>query len=357
METTERFENYPSRIVILSNLVSLFIYGLGYFIMFQLGLIFSVLFLIYILAFEYRLIRYHCINCYYWGKTCGFGKGRLSSLLFKKGDISKLCYKEMKWTDMIPDILVSLIPIIVGIVLLILKFNPFLLFALLLLAVLTTVGNGYIRGTLTCRYCKQRELGCPANNLFNKERWKDKSMKTYWMMSVQTACCLALFLCGCQQQQPDTRAADERAIREADSAWSAASGAKDLDRYLSYFAPDASIFPSNAPIVTGSETIRKAAVQYFATPGHMSGRTAWVEVSRGGDLGYASGTYEFTFNDAKGKPVTDRGKYLTVWKKQSDGKWKAVADMYNSDLPAAPTSKWYGALCLTTVKPTLAFFE
>lgn len=28
-------------------------------------------------------------------------------------------------------------------------------------------------------------------------------------------------------------------------------------------------------------------------------------------------------NDASGKPVTDRGKYLEVWKKQTDGTWNA----------------------------------
>ena len=41
-----------------------------------------------------------------------------------------------------------------------------------------------------------------------------------------------------------------------------------------------------------------------------------------------------TVNDAKGKPVTDRGKYVEAWKKQADGAWKVVEDIYNSDLPA-----------------------
>jgi uncharacterized protein (TIGR02246 family) len=161
-------------------------------------------------------------------------------------------------------------------------------------------------------------------------------MKKLWRMIVLTCCCLPLLVLGCTQQQPDTRAADERAIREADSAWSAASAAKDIDRWLSYLAPDASIFPPNSPTIAGSEAIRNSVVQGFASPGNMNSKTDKVEVSRGGDLGYASGTYEFTFNDAKGKPITDRGKYLTLWKKQSDGKWKAVVDMYNSDLPVTP---------------------
>jgi hypothetical protein len=136
----------------------------------RLGWIAAVLYLVFILAFEYRLISKHCVNCYYWGKTCGFGKGRLSSLFFKRGDPSKFCDKEMSWKDLIPDLLISLVPLIIGIVLMIIKFDFILLFAVIILIVLTTFGNGFIRGTLTCKYCKQRELGCSADKLFNKEK-------------------------------------------------------------------------------------------------------------------------------------------------------------------------------------------
>lgn len=169
METVKSHENYPFWIVILSTLFSLSIYGLGFFILIRLGLIVSFFYLIYALILEYRLIRYHCVNCYYWGKTCGFGKGRVSSLFFKRGDISKFCIKDMSWKDMIPDFLVTLIPIVIGIFLLIIKFDTIILIAIIALIILTTVGNGFIRGQLTCKYCKQRELGCPANKLFYKE--------------------------------------------------------------------------------------------------------------------------------------------------------------------------------------------
>jgi hypothetical protein len=169
MKTARVFENYPIWIVILSNLVSFTIYGLGFIIVVRLGLIVSILYLIYVLIFEYRLIRFHCINCYYWGKTCGFGKGRISSMFFKKGDISKFCIKEMSWKNMIPDLLVTLIPLSIGIFLLIAKFDFMLLFAIGLLIILTSFGNGFIRGQMTCSYCKQREIGCPAEKLFNKE--------------------------------------------------------------------------------------------------------------------------------------------------------------------------------------------
>ncbi len=46
-------------------------------------------------------------------------------------------------------------------------------------------------------------------------------------------------------------------------------------------------------------------------------------------------------NDPQGKQMSDHGKYMVVWRKQADGKWKAVGDMFNSDvpLPAPPEKK------------------
>ncbi|MCF8359497.1 MAG: hypothetical protein K9H26_12105 [Prolixibacteraceae bacterium] len=165
-----KFENYPFKSVLVSNLVSLTIYALGFFIILKSGLILSLLYLIYIFAFEFRLIRYHCTNCYYYGKTCGFGKGRISSWFFKKGNPANFCSKNMTWKDIIPDMLISLIPFVVGIVLLIIDFNFFILAGLIIILVLTTNGNGFVREKVTCNHCKQRELGCPADSLFNKEK-------------------------------------------------------------------------------------------------------------------------------------------------------------------------------------------
>jgi hypothetical protein len=166
MEITKTHENYPARLIILSNLVSFLIYVSGFLITLRAGWIAAALFLVFILALEYRLISRHCINCYYWGKSCGFGKGRISAVFFKRGDPKKFCAKKMTWKDMIPDLAVSLVPLLISIVLMIIRFDIFLLIAAIALILLSTAGNGFIRGKLTCRYCKQRELGCPADELF-----------------------------------------------------------------------------------------------------------------------------------------------------------------------------------------------
>lgn len=169
MSVTTTYQKFPWWIVLLSNLVSISIYFFGSFIMLQLGWISMGIYLAFLLILEYRLLSKHCVHCYYWGKICGFGKGRISALFFSKGDSAKFCAKEFTWMDMIPDLLVSLIPFIVAVILLITtRFNLILLIALLLLGAFSTAGSGYIRSSLTCKYCKQRELGCPADELFNR---------------------------------------------------------------------------------------------------------------------------------------------------------------------------------------------
>ncbi len=161
-------------------------------------------------------------------------------------------------------------------------------------------------------------------------------MKTHWNMIVLAGCCLTLLASGCEQKQPDTRAADEREIRKVDSAGCAAVQAKDLDGFISNYAPDASYFPLNSPIVTGLDSIRKLWAQNLASIDLASWKTDRVEVSRAGDIAYSFGTNECTYTNTTGKVITIHGKFLSIWKKQPDGKWKVIADMNQFDSPATP---------------------
>jgi ketosteroid isomerase-like protein len=132
----------------------------------------------------------------------------------------------------------------------------------------------------------------------------------------------------------DTKA--EQALRDADAAWSKAAGSKDLDKTVSYYSADAIVLPPNAAIATTKEEIKKIWQDMLTRPGLViSWKATKVEVAKSGDLGFVSGTYELTMNDASGKPVNDRGKYVEVWEKQADGKWKCGTDTWNSDLPAS----------------------
>jgi ketosteroid isomerase-like protein len=60
-------------------------------------------------------------------------------------------------------------------------------------------------------------------------------------------------------------------------------------------------------------------------------------VSRSGDLAYVQGVSTETHTDPKTKKeVTEKGKWVTIYKKQAGGDWKAAVEMYNVDAPPSP---------------------
>jgi ketosteroid isomerase-like protein len=154
----------------------------------------------------------------------------------------------------------------------------------------------------------------------------------------------------CARVPPDTRQADIRAVKDVEIAWAKDAALKDPAKFASYYsAVDAvALFPNSSP-VTGRDDIQGAMATMMADPNFaLSFQGTQADASRGGDLVYTVGTYSLTTskttsattsNPTKNKqPVTDKGKYMTVYKKQADGTWKAVAGMINSDLPAPSAS-------------------
>jgi ketosteroid isomerase-like protein len=98
--------------------------------------------------------------------------------------------------------------------------------------------------------------------------------------------------------------------------------------------------PPNEPKAEGAAAVQKFWEGLAAAPGFAVGwQPTKVDVS--GDLGYSIGTYSLTMNGPDGKPASDTGKYMEVWKRQPDKSWKVVADMFSSDLPvpAPPAPK------------------
>lgn len=145
---------------------------------------------------------------------------------------------------------------------------------------------------------------------------------------------LSMLLVSCAQPPqkpavpPDTRAADEAAIRALDADWVKAVAAKDVAKATSYYAENASLFVPESALVTGKDAIQKAWTDLAKTPGFaLTFTPSSVTVSKSGDLAYEIGDYEMTMNDKRGKPKTDHGKYVVVWGKQADGSWKALADV------------------------------
>jgi ketosteroid isomerase-like protein len=110
--------------------------------------------------------------------------------------------------------------------------------------------------------------------------------------------------------------------------------ARELEQLTAnFYAEDAQCLPPNLPAFVGRPAIQQALEGLIAAGlNQLILRTDKIEVS--GDLTYAIGRYQLTIKPASGAEIHDEGKYLLVYRRQPDGQWRAVADMFNSDLPA-----------------------
>ena len=148
---------------------------------------------------------------------------------------------------------------------------------------------------------------------------------------------LAVGACGSFALMPWGAAAEQNdaavtAIRAADVAWSKAFARKDVSSSVAAVSYDASLMAPNHPPAFGHAGVKRALTQLFKVRGlKVSWTPIDVGVAGSGDLGYSRGSYTLD-GVASGKPLRDRGKYVTVWKKQ-DGAWKVYLNIFSSDLP------------------------
>jgi uncharacterized protein (TIGR02246 family) len=140
-----------------------------------------------------------------------------------------------------------------------------------------------------------------------------------------------------QEGQPQPGAAADRSaevesIRALSQQWFQASVAKDAPKFSSFYAPLANLFPPHGPLIAGKPKITSFWTQFFAMPGlAFEGAATSIEVAASADMAYEYGTFKLTVSGPDGQPVVQDGKYVVVWKKQPDGVWKVVADIFNTD--------------------------
>jgi hypothetical protein len=166
MEPQTTYDHYPARIVLPIILFSIVMYIFGAIILARLHITAAALYLAYCVAIEVNIMNRSCRPCYYYGKRCAFGKGALSARLFSQQDLKIFSQREASIATIIPDFLVVILPVVGGLVSLIFAFSWFVLAAVLVFLFIFLAGTATIRGSVACKFCKQRELGCPAAELF-----------------------------------------------------------------------------------------------------------------------------------------------------------------------------------------------
>jgi ketosteroid isomerase-like protein len=132
----------------------------------------------------------------------------------------------------------------------------------------------------------------------------------------------------------------EPALLQADIEFGQASVVQGLPAWIERFAEDAVVFPAGGPLLRGKTEIVERWKKDAFDPQGLAWSPAGAQASGGGDFGFTYGVWEKTGKGPDGKLTVMKGKYLTVWRKNADGKWQVVADIGNADPPPpAPAAK------------------
>jgi ketosteroid isomerase-like protein len=141
--------------------------------------------------------------------------------------------------------------------------------------------------------------------------------------------------CSPAPAEPDLEA-EKSALMQASRNWAATLKTGDVDSMLSYWSDDAIVLPPDQAAVVGREAIRAYVSGMLAIPGFsITWEPELAMVSASGDQGYMIERNTVTFTDSTGATVTQRGKAVTIWRKDDQGRWKCVVDTWN-DVPSHP---------------------
>jgi uncharacterized protein (TIGR02246 family) len=129
----------------------------------------------------------------------------------------------------------------------------------------------------------------------------------------------------------------EAQIRATEAQWNADFRARAVDALVAHYASDAVSMAPGAPTAVGTDAIRAATKDMIGDPNFaLTFAPDKIGVAASGEMAYAAGRYAQDGTDPATHAIHhETGTYLTVYRKQADGTWKAVADI-NTPGPAAP---------------------
>jgi uncharacterized protein (TIGR02246 family) len=123
-------------------------------------------------------------------------------------------------------------------------------------------------------------------------------------------------------------------LAKVSEQWARAWSAKQLDKVIELYAPDAVFLTGTGDRITGRAAIRTAFKTALETiTSKLEVRSIITEAS--GNLAYDSGDYRETITPVSGgTKLQHKGNYVIVFKRQADGKWLIIEHVW-TDAPAA----------------------
>ena len=118
---------------------------------------------------------------------------------------------------------------------------------------------------------------------------------------------------------------DKQELLEVDRRFSDTSVKKGYNTAFIEFAhPNAVMLRANSMPVTGIEAVTQLFEKADTTGVQFTWEPIDADIALSGELGYTYGVYSF-----KKDSVTEKGTYVSIWKKDSAGYWKYTLDCGN----------------------------
>lgn len=152
-------------------------------------------------------------------------------------------------------------------------------------------------------------------------------MRSAYRWTAVVVCVTAAAAGVAAQGSQAARKAAEDTIIKADEAFCQATIDRRVDRFRALVADEATFAGGMPGQTRGVEAIVKSWAPFFQAGGPtLTWKPTHAEVLVGADVGYTVGIWERRAKAADGQTATAHGNYMTVWRKQSDGSWKAIFD-------------------------------
>lgn len=131
----------------------------------------------------------------------------------------------------------------------------------------------------------------------------------------------------CKQKNNLPKKKSTEEIIKADEAFSDLSKKEGMKKaFIEYIDNDGVLLRPGRPPIIGAN-----AIDFLSQVNDSSYTLTWSPAGAGiaasDDLGYSYGIYKLELKD-----TVVRGTYVSVWKKQKDGKWKFVLDSGNEGI-------------------------
>jgi len=158
-------------------------------------------------------------------------------------------------------------------------------------------------------------------------------------LGILTLSGLAVILGACGSDSPAVnKVAIEKSVGDVEKAILKGLNDKDAAAVVSNYTADAVLMTPGMAPMKGQESMTAGLKALVADPNFkIDFASDRVEVSDSGDMAATRGNYTLTVSDPSTKqPINDKGSYVTVFRKQKEGAWKAVLDINSSEVPPTP---------------------